>query len=177
MGLPATQHHTHHDPAPNNDSFILRLYEQHHPMINALATRFHMYRLDPSLQQEDFLQEAYLATIEAAAKWDFRRGNAKFGSLLYLYLKKRFQKLIGGRNRLIEITTREGIVLDVIPYTSWLKKARMYEAQGLTGHPINRIIPLDTVHPFTIDHVDHDCPLTDNPIPHSLITEQETHYA
>lgn len=165
MGLPALS-----EVAPQiytlDEEFTHQLFVQHRNMIDSLAYRFFQYNLDRSLEKSDYQQEGYLSTIIAASHWDFDRGKAHFGSLLYLYLKKNFHKIVGGKNKLIELTTREGIVVEVIPYTSYLKKIALYDAQGLTGVPINRIVPLDSIeHRYSDDTFEHNFDISDVRLP------------
>lgn len=172
MGLPALSeaplHLVEHD-----EEFIHKLFMQHRGMIDSLAYRFFRYNLDRSLEKADYQQEGYLSTIIAASHWDFDRGKAHFGSLLYLYLKKNFHKLVGGKNKLIELTTPEGIVVEIIPYTSYLKKAAYYESRGFTGVPINRIVPLDSIeHRYSDDSYEEEFGIAQVRLP--LLSREQT---
>jgi alpha-L-arabinofuranosidase len=126
----------------DRQSFLLKFFDENKSMIEAMAYKYNQYALDRAYEQNDFIQLAWLAIVEAAWKWDFNRGEAQFKSLLFRYLQKEFQGELTGKHKLVEITDRGGQLVDVLPWTVYQKKKRQYLAMGYSGTTISRMVPL-----------------------------------
>lgn len=129
-----------------DESFIEELFSTHRTMIESLAYRYYSYGLDPAYEKDDYFQIAYFAVSVAARKWQFHRGNARFGSMLFHYIRKEFQSKVTGIHKLIEITNRSGVVTDIMTYSVYQKKRRQLEAEGFSGTPFDRLVPLEDYH-------------------------------
>lgn len=133
----------------DHETFHMTLFEKHRSMIESMAYKYHSYHLDRAYEKWDYKQEAYLAVLEAASRWDFDRGKAQFGSLLYRYVQKQFQKRVSGKNKLVEISNTHGTIVDLMHYTVYLKRKKHLSAQGFIGTPVDRIVSLSD---YTQDH-------------------------
>ena len=128
------------------ESFIEELFITHRTMIESLAYRYWSYRLDPAYEKDDYIQMAYFAVSVAARKWQFHRGDARFGSMLFHYIRKEFQSKVTGIHKLVEITNRAGVVTDILTYSVYQKKRKQLEAEGLSGTPYDRLVSLNEYH-------------------------------
>ena len=140
-----------------DDTFTQQLFDEHRTMIESLAYRYHSYCLDPAYEKADYRQLAYLAVSKASSKWQFNRGRARFGSVLYHYIRKEFQAEVTGKHKLVEITNQAGVIVDILSYSVYQKQRRRLHAQGLTGTPIDRLVSLSDY------HQPHDLPEIDLP--------------
>ena len=140
----------------DDESFIEELFVTHRSMIESLAYRYYSYHLDPAYEKEDYVQIAYFAVSVPAQKWQFHRGNARFGSMLFHYIRKEFQSEVTGIDKLVEITNRSGVVTDILTYSVYQKKRKHLEAAGFSGTPFDRLVPLEEYHqPHDFPEIDH----------------------
>lgn len=129
-----------------HNSFTEEIYVNHKSLIESLAYRYHSYHLDPAFEKDDYRQLAYLGVSDAAAKWQFHRGQARFGSVLFNYIRKQYQSHVTGINKLVEITNRSGVIVDILTYSVYQKKRKDLESQGFSGTPFDRLVPLEDYH-------------------------------
>ena len=140
-----------------DDTFIEELFITHRTMIESLAFRYYSYHLDPAYEKDDYYQMAYFAVSEGARKWQFHRGNARFGSILFHYVRKMFQSKVTGIHKLVEITNRSGVLVDILTYSVYQKKRKQLEAEGFSGTTIDRCVPLEDYHqPNDFPEIDID---------------------
>ncbi len=81
-----------------NDLF-LRVLRENKKLIESVARRYS--GIDPSLDYEDLLSEAYLAMVNALS--NFEEGKkTSFTSYLFWHLQKKFQTVLGG-DKVVEV--------------------------------------------------------------------------
>jgi len=129
----------------DNDSPLLRLFEQSKPIIHSIAKRYR--NLDRSYEIEDLEQIGFMALRRAIEKWDFARGNAQFQTLLYRYIQKAYQGEFDGRDKLVEITDQDDQYVKTLPYSTFAKEKRRLRSQGFKSRIFARLVPLSPHEP------------------------------
>lgn len=129
----------------DNDSPLLRLFEQSKPIIHSIAKRYR--NLDRSYEIEDLEQIAFIALRRAIEKWDFARGNAQFQTLFYRYIQKAYQGEFDGRDKLVEITDQDDQYVKTLPYSTFSKEKKRLRSQGFKSRIFARLVPLSPHEP------------------------------
>ncbi len=146
----------------DNDSPLLRLFQQSKPIIHSIAKRYR--NLDRSYEIEDLEQIGFMALRTAIEKWDFARGNAQFQTLLYRYIQKAYQGEFDGRDKLVEITDQDDQYVKTLPYSTFAKEKRRLRNQGFKSRIFTRLVPLSTHEPaISPDTSPESFPPTDMP--------------
>lgn len=103
---------------------INEFFQQNLSIIMSLAKKY--LSLDPTLELQDLLNEAYLAISDAIKHYDKERG-ASFPSVAFWYIQKRFQQIVGEER---EVIVNENGSWTVLLYQDYLKlKAVLPESQ------------------------------------------------
>jgi vacuolar-type H+-ATPase subunit E/Vma4 len=126
-----------------NEDVIYGLYLKSIPLIKSIAKRY--VKLDIANDQEDFLNEGYMA-VESALR-NYRKdsnkdSDMKFSTFLTWCLQKNFEKICPSDDKLVEINGNGKPA--VVSYKDFQKvKKKLKESEGTTWTVFSRFIPFE----------------------------------